>query len=69
MQAGLAVEQLSASIVINLQELSRVLTLMPLTWLALTVSALILLFLYLFVDEWQYAIRDRLPKSILKEPT
>ncbi|KAL8718381.1 MAG: hypothetical protein Q9225_004473 [Loekoesia sp. 1 TL-2023] len=66
MQVELAVEQLSSATIINLQELGRVLALMALAWLALLTLALLLLFLYLFVDEWQYAIRDRLRKGVTK---
>ena len=67
MQVELAVEQISGSKTINLQELGRVLALMSLAWLALTTSALFLMFLYLFVDEWQYAIRNKIRKGRLKE--
>ena len=67
MQVELAVEQISGSKTINLQELGRVLALMSLAWLALTTSALFLMFLYLFVDEWQYAIRGKIRKGRLKE--
>ena len=66
MQVEVAVEQLSGTS-INLQELGRVLSLMALASLALITVALLLLFLYLFVDEWQYAIRDKLRKGAIKE--
>jgi len=67
MQVEVAVEQLSGTS-INLQELGRVLALITLTLLAFITFALLLLFLYLFVDEWQYAIRDKLRKGVVKEP-
>jgi len=67
MQVEVAVEQLSGTSV-NLQELGRVLALITLTLLALITFALLLLLLYLFVDEWQYAIRDKLRKGVVKEP-
>lgn len=59
MQVELAVEQVSGSSIVGLRRLGRVLALMCLGWLGLTTIALMLLFLYLFIDEWQYAIRDR----------
>lgn len=66
MQVEVAVEQLSGTSM-NLHELGRVLALMALASLALITFALLLLFLYLFVDEWQYAIRDKLRKGAVKE--
>ena len=67
MQVELVIEQLSGTS-INLQELGRVLALMTLALLTLITFTLLLLFLYLFIDEWQYAIRDKLRKGAVKEP-
>ena len=67
MQVELAVESISGTKVINLQDLGRVLALISLAWLALVTVALFLIFAYLFIDEWQYAIRDKLRKGRLKE--
>ena len=63
LQVELAVEQLSQHTNINLQRLGRGLALMGLVSVALITLTLLLLFLYMFVDEWQYAIRDKLRKN------
>lgn len=67
MQVELAVEQASYT-GIDLHGLGRVLALMALAWLAIITLLLLLLFVYLFVSEWQYAIRDRRRKKAIKEP-
>ena len=66
MQVELAVEQLAGTAAVNLQELGRVLALLTVACLALTILMLAMLFLYLFVDEWQYAIRDKIRKKAKK---
>ena len=67
LQVERAIEQLPGGLKVNLQTLARVLALLTLAFLVLITSALLLLFLYLFTGEWQYAIRDRLNKSSIKD--
>ena len=69
LQVELALEQLSSAAAVNLQQLGRVLALMALGLLLLITLIFLLLFLYLFIDEWQYAIRDRLRKKSRKDPS
>ena len=67
MQVELAFNSLADSAVGKLQDFGHVLALLSLAWLALITSALLLLFLYRFIDEWQYAIRDRLRRGRINE--
>lgn len=59
-QVELAVEGLRYPDNIDLRGLSRGLALLTLAGLVLIIVVLFSLFLYLFIDEWQYAIRDKL---------
>ena len=63
LQVDLAVEQLPGHSRLSLQSLGRGLSFLTLVWLALVIAVLSILFMYLFLDEWSFAIRDRIRRG------
>lgn len=59
LQVELTAEQLRRSTEFTMGGFGRCFSIGTLAWLALICFSLVLVFLYMFIDEWQYAIRHR----------